>query len=156
MKGWIPPFMETAMWHTWNVLKGTPTLLLCYGVFLKPLAQGVRIPPRLTYKFGNILNVPFWLRVSSNASCRCLVPKWFWGHSVAPSTLQSWGLETSGKRHFQKGLPETHHCWRTSANQPRGLFAGCRGARRRPPNGCGATAPSSFLSHSVCAVVLWM
>ena len=32
-----------------------------------------------------------------------LVPEWFWGDSVAPRTLQSWGLETSGAKISRKG-----------------------------------------------------
>ena len=90
-----------------------------------------------------------------NASSSCILPKWFWPNSVTSWTLQSGRLENSGPEISRAGFPETRDSGRTCTDQPSGIIARCRGARRRAPNCCGTTCKSNGNRCSFCSVVLW-
>ena len=93
--------------------------------------------------------------LSSNASDKRLVPEWFWRNSATSCTLQSVGLETSGPENFQKGFPQTRHFRGACSDQPWGLFASCRGARRRVHNCSGTASKLKCNNWGFCSVVLW-
>ena len=60
--------------------------------------------------------------VSSNVSSQRIVPQWLLWNSFTSWTVYSGGLENSGPKISQTGLPQTRHCEGSCPLQPQGLL----------------------------------
>ena len=78
----------------------------------------------------------------SNASSTYIVPVWFRGTLLLPEHSKVGDLKLLAQKNLQEGLPETGYCGWTCPDQPCGLLANCRCARRRAPDCCGARSES--------------